>query len=109
MAFKTIEERRKYHREWSKNHKEWWIKRKARNKQIINEAKNVPCADCKKTYPFYIMEFDHVEGKKEINISEIASHKHWSEEHIRKEIAKCEVVCSNCHQERTYQRNKKAL
>jgi hypothetical protein len=29
----------------------------------------------------------------------------YSREAILKEVAKCELVCSNCHRNRTYERN----
>lgn len=36
------------------------------------------------------------------NVSELLYTKSWDT--VLKEIAKCELVCSNCHKERTYQR-----
>jgi hypothetical protein len=64
---------------------------------------NVPCTDCKKIYPYWVMDFDHITGKKLFNISQYQSKTHTLEM-IKKEVSKCEVVCSNCHRERTYRR-----
>lgn len=36
----------------------------------LSEIKNIPCADCGKSYPSYVMDFDHREGTmKEHDIS----------------------------------------
>src|SRR5579859_2366153 len=32
-------------------------------KEIIKSAKNVPCADCGVSYPYYVMDFDHIKEK----------------------------------------------
>ena len=61
-----------------------------------------PCMDCKVSYPYYMMDFDHVRGKKQANVAELINT--LSKKRIDTEIAKCEVVCSNCHRARTYMR-----
>jgi len=51
------------------------------------------------------MDFDHREGeKKEYLLSAIDK---MSINTLKREIAKCDVVCANCHRERTFQRLKK--
>lgn len=78
--------------------------RRSRNRQrrdFIQRVKSVPCADCGASYPPYVMDFDHVSGKKIDKISDMTAS---SIEKIQAEIAKCEVVCANCHRERTYRR-----
>ena len=60
------------------------------------------CTDCGNSFPWYVLDFDHVYGKKVANIGQMLNY--FSIEDILKEVAKCEVVCSNCHRERTYQR-----
>lgn len=68
---------------------------------MINEAKNTPCADCDVLYPPYVMDFDHKDPlEKSFNISR-ATRTH-SIPKLLEEIAKCEVVCSNCHRIRTF-------
>lgn len=78
--------------------------KKARNKirQYIRECKNIPCMDCKKSFPHYVMDFDHLYDKK-INVADIV--KFCSMRMAKEEISKCEIVCSNCHRERTWQRH----
>lgn len=73
-------------------------------KQAIKDYKeNHPCSDCSESYPYYVMEFDHVpeRGKKTIDIS-LALQRRWKFERILKEIEKCDVVCANCHRIRTF-------
>lgn len=78
--------------------------RYARNLKIIREAKDRPCTDCGIQYPYYVMEFDHVpsRGRKAAGINNLRA---TSVTRLKVEIAKCDVVCSNCHKEREYQRN----
>lgn len=76
----------------------------ARLRAIVEDAKDVPCADCGKAWPPYVMDFDHLDGKaKRFNVADVM---HWGlgVDTLRAEIAKCEVVCANCHRERTHQR-----
>ena len=35
-------------------------------KAWFNEQKSKPCADCKETYPYYVMDFDHREGVEKL-------------------------------------------
>lgn len=71
-----------------------------RNTEVVNKAKDVPCADCGIKYPSYVMDFDHLDPALKIkNVSLLKAH---SLEKLYAEIAKCEVVCSNCHRIRTH-------
>jgi hypothetical protein len=70
---------------------------------IAVEAKNRPCADCGRSYPPYVMDFDHVRGEKVANVSVLVAGG-ASRRRVLAEIAKCEVVCANCHRERTHGR-----
>lgn len=71
---------------------------------LIREIKQGPCLDCGVSYPYYVMQLDHRPGaKKMFNISDSVSRVR-SKEMILKEIAKCDLVCANCHAERTHSR-----
>lgn len=79
------------------------LSKKAQGKELIARTKRVPCADCHKSYPPHVMDLDHVHGVKHFTIS------HWTLgsmnlERLAEELAKCEVVCANCHRIRTYER-----
>lgn len=81
-------------------------RKKTRNEMLayIRAAKERPCADCQVQYPYYVMQFDHRPGEiKLFNIGDYASRGH-AHARVRTEMAKCAVVCANCHAERTHQR-----
>ena len=77
-------------------------RRRQSRKEYLDKLKSKPCADCGKSYPPYVMDFDHVRGSKVEKISNMLSS---SFKDILMEVSKCEVVCANCHRERTYQKN----
>jgi hypothetical protein len=49
-----------------------------------------------------MMDSDHVRGTKQANVAELINT--LSKKRLDAEIAKCEIVCSNCHRARTYAR-----
>jgi hypothetical protein len=77
-------------------------KRYDERRELLNRAKTVPCKDCRIQYNPWVMEFDHINpANKKFGLSSFNVVKH-SIEKIKEEIDKCEVVCSNCHKERTH-------
>ena len=73
------------------------------SKMIRSIKAHTPCNDCEKFYPYYVMDFDHRPGEqKEFAIG--AQNKSRGKQQLLKEIAKCNLVCANCHRERTYKR-----
>lgn len=94
-----------------KDNKSQYLKRNLRaykkRKEFVRQAKSKPCTDCGIQYPFYVMDFDHREGEiKEFALNQV---DRMTMKAIKEEIAKCDVVCSNCHRERTFQRLSKRL
>lgn len=71
---------------------------------LIEQAKSVPCVDCDIPYPTYMMDFDHCRGTKSFTISSQLSTKNPTKQRLLDEIAKCDVVCANCHRHRTRMR-----
>jgi hypothetical protein len=79
-------------------------KRRLGTAEFIRSLKhNKLCVDCETQHPYWRLDFDHRDGKT-INVSLIASRKHWGKERILEEVAKCELVCANCHRLRTTSR-----
>lgn len=72
-------------------------------RQYIRKAKDKPCTDCDVKYPYYVMQFDHIASDKEYTIATLVNYTNY--EMVDKEIAKCEVVCANCHAIRTWKRS----
>ena len=103
---------RVYQREhYKRNAEKYRARAAARNVQhrgmvrrIVQEAKARPCADCGRRYPPWVMDFDHVDpANKLFTIGRDGWYRKGLID-IRREIAKCEVVCSNCHRTRTHRR-----
>lgn len=67
----------------------------------IRTLKSSPCRDCGGSFPPEAMDFDHVADNKVDGISQMWS---WGRDKVLAEIEKCELVCANCHRERTIQR-----
>jgi len=68
---------------------------------------NTPCKDCGGKYHPVMMEFDHRSPtEKTWPVSALMSS---SCNRIMKEIEKCDLICSNCHQYRTYARGQHRL
>jgi hypothetical protein len=64
---------------------------------LVEIFRDRPCIDCGETDPL-VLEFDHL-GNKSFNIAKGLRSHSWQA--ILAEIAKCEVVCANCHRKRT--------
>jgi hypothetical protein len=78
------------------------IKRKKEIRKWVNSVKeSAACLDCKVNYPYYVMDFDHI-GEKKAVINKLIDN--CSIKGLKEEIAKCEVVCANCHRIRTHNR-----
>ena len=63
-----------------------------------------PCTDCGHVFDPQVMQWDHLPGFEKVgDIS--GSWVGRTEKEILNEIAKCELVCTNCHAIRTFRRN----
>lgn len=63
-----------------------------------------PCVDCGEQDPV-VLDFDHLPGtlkRWDIGRAVSGSTRSWAA--IEEEIAKCEIVCANCHRRRTASR-----
>jgi hypothetical protein len=96
----------------------WYLKNKdkakarAKKHNAVNRNRNQPliwkyledksCKDCGNTNRI-VLEFDHIIGNKEHNISKMCNST-FTWETVLAEIEKCEVVCANCHRIRTAKR-----
>ena len=92
---------RRFYEKYQKKYIAAYLKRRmASNRKSLNEIKSRPCADCGTSYPPYVMDFDHLRDKQ-FMVSGMLTR---SLKQILEEVAKCEVVCSNCHRIRTWKR-----
>jgi hypothetical protein len=112
MPFKDPEAQRAYHREYMRGyyrtHRAEHIARttnvnrraRATTRKLIEELKSHPCLDCGGNFPPVLMDFDHVRGTKRGIISRLSGGR-MAKAKLLEEVAKCEVVCANCHRRRT--------
>jgi len=111
MPHKDPSERNAYNRQYREDHKKVIHARvvkanRARRHdryakiQALKEAS--PCADCGLSHPYYVMDFDHRDpSAKKADVSLLVKNgSAWDT--VIEEIAKCDIVCANCHRLRTY-------
>lgn len=95
------ESRRKHYRN---NREQYYANNKLKTRRMreyIEKVKSVPCLDCGVEYPSYVMDFDHRPGVKKLsNVGRMMTCGSWTK--LLAEIDKCDIVCSNCHRERTF-------
>lgn len=70
-------------------------------KRMIEYLLSHPCVDCGET-DILVLEFDHLRDKRFSLSRLVAGGFEW--DYILEEIARCEVVCANCHRRRTARR-----
>jgi|ERR1035437_1576822 hypothetical protein len=67
------------------------------SRALLDALKDGPCTDCGGRFPPECMDWDHLRDKK----FDLANANTRSPASILAEIAKCELVCANCHRIRT--------
>lgn len=102
----TKEKRSFYHKRWYKEHRE------ERKKQIYQRKKELmvwfqnlkstlKCENCPESH-VATLDFHHINPKeKDLDVT-MTIKDGWAKERILKEIAKCKVLCSNCHRKFHY-------
>lgn len=116
MPYADSEAAKQYSREYNKD---WYSRNKEKRKKQIRESNIVqierqrdaiqhlkeasPCMDCGNKYGYWIMDFDHVRGNKRTEVSKL-TRSAYSMKFIMDEIEKCDLVCANCHRDRTHKR-----
>lgn len=82
-----------------RNRTETERRRRARLATLLRQAKAKPCMDCGGSFPSYVMHFDHRDpNTKRDKLSNIRRAGL-----LIKEMAKCDLVCANCHAIRTHE------
>lgn len=70
---------------------------------VKNLKEETPCKDCNELFPFYQLDFDHINPENKLgDISAIQNNGNTRA--LLDEIAKCEIVCALCHAKRSDQR-----
>jgi hypothetical protein len=77
--------------------------------EFLRKLREVPCADCGGRSAGHQMDFDHRDpSQKRFNLSSArAGLKNRTE--LLEEVAKCDIVCANCHRLRTRRQHRARL
>lgn len=89
MPYSDKEKQREYQRRWLANRRTKWIE------------SNGPCAKCGSTEQ---LEVDHIDrSTKHPKLIELGTGGmwSWSKERLTEELAKCQVLCNDCHKKKT--------
>jgi hypothetical protein len=78
-------------------------RRQASRNWILNYLSSKKCIDCD-TSDIRVLEFDHTSDDKDYNVATLVS-QGYGLATLEKEVAKCDVVCANCHKIRTDKQN----
>lgn len=111
MPYNDKQKQRKAEKAWQAQPKNRERRKQLKRERIAKRLAEIqkykaenPCVDCGGKYHPECMDFDHIgDGNKFEVISRMISGG-YSEEKVKKEIEKCELVCSNCHRLRTFNR-----
>ena len=68
------------------------------NAAYLQLKKSKPCADCGSSFPAAAMDFHHVGDDKSFGLASVGGRSRTT---IDREIAKCILLCANCHRIRT--------
>jgi hypothetical protein len=66
--------------------------------ELLAEIMKCGCVDCGEKNPI-VLEFDHRDPNQKI--ANVGKLRYGSTKQLKEELAKCDVVCANCHRKRT--------
>jgi formate-dependent nitrite reductase cytochrome c552 subunit len=71
--------------------------------ELLNRLRDVPCTDCNQRFAPCAMDFDHIDpNMKDYVVTRMIGRAGTAR--ILGEVAKCDIVCANCHRRRTHDR-----
>ena len=83
-------------------------KRNRVREYIRDQKDNKPCMDCDQVFRYYVLQHDHRDPSGKVDsINRLARGANMTA--VKAEIEKCDLVCANCHAERTQQVKTKRL
>ena len=84
------------------------LRARADRRAVLVQLKQQPCMDCEGSFPSVCMQFDHRDpSSKRQKVSDFG--RGGTMEKFMAEVAKCDLVCANCHAIRTERRRRESL
>jgi hypothetical protein len=72
-------------------------RRQAATTSYLRELRLRPCADCRGTFAACQLDFDHRDPREKSFGMMSGRAQLMSRSRLESEIAKCDIVCANCH------------
>ena len=106
---KVKEKKRAAVRKWREKNPEAGKKYMADSREVkrsyVNGLKETtPCAHCGGLFPACVMDYDHLPGEDKVSGVSVLVKSAAPIEMIDAEIAKCQLLCANCHRIQTHLR-----
>ena len=76
--------------------------RSTHKRDLLLALRDRPCLDCGERPPRHVMQFDHRDPKEKAFL--VSSSWCRSDSSIVREALKCDILCPNCHRDRTFKR-----
>src|SRR5689334_20954796 len=97
----TQRDRREYNRQYYQNNSAYFKERARKREQEIKEffqqQKVGLVCKCCGIADVRVLDFHHLDGSNKEGQYDTIIKGGWSNERILRELAKCEVLCANCH------------
>ncbi len=89
---------------WLQRKREKFRSRREEQMKFLERVRELPCADCGRRFLPVVMEFDHRDpSAKRYAMNTVAGRLRFSR--LLEEMAKCDILCTNCHRIRTRRRS----
>ncbi len=69
--------------------------------ELLRDLRRVPCTDCERNFKPFQMDFDHRDPSSKSFRITCGRAMLMSTARVLAEVAKCDIVCANCHRIRT--------
>lgn len=84
-----------------------WRAHDQKTRQLLLDARAGGCIRCPEKHPA-CLDFHHRNGKKD-KLGHIGQFRRFGHEQLLAEIAKCDVLCSNCHRKHHHKERSKLM
>ena len=88
-------------------YRESWTRVQEEKKQLLLDARIGGCVKCGENDPA-CLDFHHRDGKRN-KLGNIGEIRRFSNERILAEIAKCDVLCANCHRKHHHSERQRSV